>query len=99
MNLYDKLRKIGFTSVVTPITKFQTLLNRFYKTPRYVPTMHKYWVEKVIMGIKYEVYEIDEWYCQLRVGGLVMFDKRRFNDDELLGLIPFAVKTDNFLNV
>ena len=87
-NLYNILEDYGFTRVVTPITKFQKFLNRFYSTPKYTNTEHQYWLEKEIKGKKCEVYECDTWYCQLRIDGQVVFDARRFKNEELLRLLP-----------
>lgn len=91
MALYETLQEMGFTPVVTPITKFEEFKNRFYSKPKYVPKECDFFLRKTINGKVYEVYIIDYWYVEMRIGGRdgeVVFSKRRFEDEELLRLIP-----------
>lgn len=91
-NLIELLERFGFTHVVTPITQMEKLLNKVLPgNKKYKPFKHQYWVDKTIRGVKYEIYHVDCWYTQLRVGGMdgkVMFDGRRFENMELLKYIP-----------
>ncbi len=87
-NIYNILRGNGFTNKVLYMTKLQSLVNKIFRKDLYHNKECSTWVESIINGIKYEIYEIDYWYCQLRVDGDVIFDKRRFGNDELLSLIP-----------
>ena len=99
--LYDILLENGFTKVVTPITKNEKFLNMFLpESKKYKQKTNDYWLLKIINGIKYEVYEIDIWYCQLRINDKVEFDARRFDNTDLLYLIPCfnrKYKIDKFL--
>jgi glycerol-3-phosphate cytidylyltransferase-like family protein len=87
--LYDKLRKLGFEYVTTPLSRTNKFLNLF-RSPENKKTdvIHLDWVQKVINGKTYDVYECDIWYTQLRIDGVVVFDDRRFKDEDLLKLIP-----------
>jgi hypothetical protein len=87
--LYDKLRKIGFEYVTTLPSRTDMFLNLFRSPEKKVtPVTHNDWLSKVIDGKLYEVYECDIWYTQLRIDGKVVFDDRRFEDEDLLKLIP-----------
>lgn len=87
-NLFQILLDAGFTKVETPITKFQSFKNRFYKNPKYLPKVHDYWLQKNIDGDLYEVFDIDIWYIRLTKNKECLFDERRFKNEELLKLIP-----------
>lgn len=91
-NIYTVLRNMGFTSVVTHPTRFQKFINKIRCKEIYKDTIHEYWVEKIIDGVKYEAYDIDIWYFQFRIDGKVVFDKRRFKNEEILKLIPCEAK-------
>lgn len=99
--LYEILLEYGFTKVVTPISKTERFLNRFLpEGKKYKSKTHDHWLEQTINDTKYEVYEIDIWYCQLRINNKVEFDGRRFDNTDLLHFIPIfnrKYKIDNFL--
>ena len=45
------------------------------------------WMDVTINGNYYEVMIVDIWYVALKRNGVVIFDKRRFEDKEYLSLL------------
>jgi hypothetical protein len=58
--LNEVLESNGFTKVVTPISKTEKFFNHFLpKSKKYKDTTHQHWLERIIDGIKYEVFDND----------------------------------------
>lgn len=87
-SLWTKLKELGFREKVIELTRFQKFINKISSQEIYKPKIIDDWLCNNINGKVYEVYNIDYWYTQLRVDGVVIFDKRRFEDEELLIKIP-----------
>lgn len=45
------------------------------------------WLSTTINGNFYEVMMVDIWYVQVRKNGIEIFDKRRFENEDLLKLL------------
>lgn len=86
--LYEELRKIGFTPVVIPITRFQKFINIFHKG-RYVPKLRIFHVEKVINSVKWEFVHDENGKNVIYIGGdLMPQNLSELTVDEILTLIP-----------
>lgn len=58
--------------------------------PRYFATTNPNWlVHSTRDGKIVDVYGLDIWYTQMSIDGEIVFDARRFNNQELIDLIPY----------
>ncbi len=91
-SLEGKLKDMGFTYKVLPVKiPFLTRVAELFGKEKVSRTkVQDDWLVDTINGKLVEVYSIDIWYTQLRIDGVVVFDARRFKDEELLSLIPIA---------
>jgi AAA+ superfamily predicted ATPase len=89
MDIWQTLKDLGFEQKVIKPTKWQKFLNFFYKEPKYKDIVCEYYYQQKEIDGKYliEVYIIDIWYVQISVDGKVVFDKRRFEDEEFVNII------------
>lgn len=95
-DLWDKLKALGFQKQIVPIKPWQVWVNKLFSKPKYVAKeLEDNLVHMTEDGKLVEVYPIDIWYIQVSVGGEVVFDARRFKDEELLAKIPDNLKNLN----
>jgi len=91
--LWEKLKLDGFVykrtiSKLTPIQKFKNLFGANIKPVVTTNTDH---LIKYINGKKVEVFNLDIWYTRATVDDEMVFDARRFDDQELLDAVEIAV--------
>jgi len=86
--LWTILEEMGFKPLVTFPTGRRRLFNRLTGKQYYKPVTSEDFLVKTIGGKQVAIYSIDIWYTQMEVDGKLVFDGRRFENDELLKLIP-----------
>lgn len=92
--LWDKLRLkgFGFRTFPVPLSLVDRIKNLFGANiePR-TKIYHDHLINE-INGKRVEVFGIDIWYVRATVDGEVVFDARRFDDQELFDAIELNTK-------
>lgn len=94
--IWEKLMDLGFKKKLVPIKTWQVWVNRILGKRVYVAKELDYdLINLTTDGDFVEVYACDIWYIQMKVGNKVVFDERRFVDEELLSLVPHNLQVTN----
>ncbi len=99
--LWEKLIQMGFNyKEITIEISFMDAVKNFFgaKIKPKVKTSTNFLI-KEINGKTVEVFGIDIWYTRATVDGVVVFDNRRFKDQELFDAINEATKSEMLCGV
>ena len=96
MEIYEKLREIGFTNKSNNLTKFKKIINLFVKKYSTSNPLH---VEKTINNKLYQVMESYSAvtcrnYTQLRINNILVMDTKIYFECEILESILIAEKNN-----
>ena len=93
LSLWDILKNMGFMEKIHPISNRQHFINKVLRAlgfePRYFAKTDRDWLVHITYDGKIvDVFGIDIWYTQMQIDKETVFDARRFDNQDLLDLIP-----------
>ena len=95
-SLWEKLKRDGFKckTFTSKPTRFERFKSIFGVEPQLVTKTNTDWLVKTVNGKSIDVCAVDIWYTNVRVDGKVIFDARRFDDQDLFEAIEKATTSN-----